>query len=181
MTVNVLKVLFASTIGINCMFYFVYISIFLLLLFLSFCDMCLFKYIKVVTMNLGVEDCKSNQERGNDGGEVEKVRIVYVVTWLTFRIELRKPTIESRSQLNIFFIFIIPQYVQWFSEKSICNITDCTIPQNHKRSLCKKSWDNTIVYRFLQSFWFHTQREDEVKDFSPWSPHKKCYSHNNTL
>ena len=48
---------------------------------------------------------------------------------------------------------------KWFSEKPIQNITDSDYPLNFRWSSCKTLQGNTLICRFLQGIWFHTQRE----------------------
>ena len=42
----------------------------------------------------------------------------------------------------------------------------------------KKSWGNTIICRFLQGIWFHSQRKDGANTSSIWSPQRNCYNYN---
>ena len=39
----------------------------------------------------------------------------------------------------------------------------------------------TLVFRFLQSIWFYTQRKDGANTSSLWSPKRNCHSHNHAL
>ena len=61
------------------------------------------------------------------------------------------------------------------------NVTDFNNLSNFKRSLCKKHWGDTLIYRFLPGIWLHTQREDGPKTCSLWSPHRNRRSHNDAL
>ena len=69
---------------------------------------------------------------------------------------------------------------EWLSKKSIHNFTDSDYLSNH-RSMCKKSWGNTIICRFLQSISFHIQRKDGVHTTNIWSPQRNCYCYNGAL
>ena len=51
---------------------------------------------------------------------------------------------------------------KYLSEKSIHNITISDYSSNHRKSMCKKSWGNTFVRRFLPSIWFLIQRNNGV-------------------
>ena len=42
----------------------------------------------------------------------------------------------------------------------------------------KKSRGNTLVRRFIQGIYFHTQREDGANISNVWSPQRNCHSHN---
>ena len=44
---------------------------------------------------------------------------------------------------------------------SILNITDTNNPSNHRRSLCKNSWDNTLVCRSLEGIYSIYRRKME--------------------
>ena len=43
----------------------------------------------------------------------------------------------------------------------------------HLRSLCKKSYDNILIYWFLPGIWLYTQREDGANSSSLWTSPKK--------
>ena len=45
----------------------------------------------------------------------------------------------------------------------------------------KKPRGGTLVRRFLQSFWFHTHREDGANTSSLCSPERNCHSDNDAL
>ena len=42
----------------------------------------------------------------------------------------------------------------------------------------QKTRGNTLIRRFLQGIWVHTQREDRENTIRVWSPQGNCHSHN---
>ena len=57
--------------------------------------------------------------------------------------------------------------------EKLIHITDSDNPSNFRRSSYKKLWGNTLICRFLQGIWLHTQRGDRTNTSSVWSPHQK--------
>ena len=47
-----------------------------------------------------------------------------------------------------------------------------------RRSSCKKSQGDTLIYRFLKGIWIHTQRKDGENTSSLWSSQRNYHSHN---
>ena len=62
--------------------------------------------------------------------------------------------------------------------RSIYNITNSINPSSE---FVQKSHGNTIVCKFLQGIWFHTQQEDEANTSSWWSLQRNRYSYNDAL
>ena len=61
------------------------------------------------------------------------------------------------------------------SEKSINNFSDFDYSSKYQESTCKRSWGNTLVFRFIKGIWFYTLRKDEANATSIWlsTPPKK--------
>ena len=60
-----------------------------------------------------------------------------------------------------------------FWRKRSTTLQFLTIHQIIEGVCAKKPWGNTLIWRFLQGIWFHTQREDRANTSSIWPPHKK--------
>ena len=67
--------------------------------------------------------------------------------------------------------------------------TDCIKidPQPHRfwlnsfKEYLQKSWDNSIVYRFLEGIWFHIQRKDGANTSSISFPQRNDYCYNDAF
>ena len=65
-----------------------------------------------------------------------------------------------------------------FKKLLIHNFSNSDFSLNHQKSIWKTSWGNTLVCRFFQGIWFHTQRKDGANTSSIWSAQRNCYSYN---
>ena len=58
---------------------------------------------------------------------------------------------------------------------------DSDNPSNYPRNMVNESWGNTIVHRYLQDIWFHTQQKVGANTTCLWSPQRNCYNYNDAL